>query len=88
MYLAATTTATRTGFLTFLRLGWSNSVETTPSRIPNTGKILNQDLLRFFNNKRLSGELFNSRNASWRSKGKEILRMDLEQNNIVGPQSS
>ncbi len=38
VYLAATTTATRTGFLTFLRLGWSNSVDTTPSRIPDTGK--------------------------------------------------
>jgi hypothetical protein len=38
MYLAATTTATRTGLLTFLRLGWSNSVDTTPSRIPDTGK--------------------------------------------------
>ncbi len=38
MYLAATTTATRTGFLTFLRLGWSKRVETTPSRIPDTSK--------------------------------------------------
>ncbi len=44
MYLPATTTATRTGFLTFLRLGWSNSVDTTPSRIPDTVKLVQTNI--------------------------------------------